>query len=345
VASDLRRLLFLGSRRPAVNALWGYRHAVVDLGDRGGDRLRGIYSRCYDDATVGRYIQAQFLENAETYARDYDALSYFRGLIDSTLARVGLDPTQRRGLSILDVGSGSGNSIFPLVELCPGCRLLGSDLSVDMLVLLKLALASRGWEDRCHLLQLNAEELDFRPGAFDLVVGAFILHHLLEPERTIAGCAQILKPGGCAIFFEPFEEGFVQLRDCYNDVLADPRSGSLPEPVREFFRAVALDLTVRLGTDKSAPLHQQLDDKWLFPRSYVLELARRHRFSDCTVYSLVDHDNKLEARTEDMLVRTTHVPRDATPGWVWDIVRRHDDAVPADRKADLLLEGCLILKR
>ena len=45
------------------------------------------------------------------------------------------------------------------------------------------------------------------PGVADLAVGAAILHHILDPAKVLASCHRALKPGGWAIFFEPFEAG------------------------------------------------------------------------------------------------------------------------------------------
>lgn len=56
-------------------------------------------------------------------------------------------------------------------------------------------------------MQLNAEELIFESGEIDLVVGGAILHHLFDPSKTLKEAYKVLKPGGYAIFYEPFEAG------------------------------------------------------------------------------------------------------------------------------------------
>jgi ubiquinone/menaquinone biosynthesis C-methylase UbiE len=338
-------LAHLTPSRSLLNTRFGYRREVVDLGDEGGDRVRGIFSPCYEDTTVRKYIQAQFLDHAATYAKKYDAVDLFKSYLQTAFQTIGLGPEKRRGLTILDIGSGSGNTIFPLLELCPNSSVIGSDLSLEMMILLKQALLRQGRDANCYLLQLNAEELDFRPATFDLIVGGAILHHLFHPDRAIAGCAAILKKGGHAIFFEPFAEGFIELRDCYAEILADPRSTGLSDQVRNFFQAMITDINVRLGTDKSAPLYQQLDDKWLFPKAYFQDLARRSGFSDCLIYSLHPHDAKLERETVTLMRLAIQQPPEAAPEWVWHIIKAHDDKVPKERKPEVLLEACVVFKR
>lgn len=70
----------------------------------------------------------------------------------------------------------------------------------------------------------------FRPDSFDMVVGGAILHHPLDGTKALAAAYRALKPGGVALFLEPFE-GLAIVR-----VIFDPftgragREGWLPEP-------------------------------------------------------------------------------------------------------------------
>src|SRR5262245_7667497 len=174
--------------RPASAPEWQtwYNRPLVDLGERAGERLRGIFSPVYEEATVDRYIHGQFREHAQAYAEKYAAVEYFQGLLTDAFGRLGWEVPRRGDLAILDLGSGAGNSIFPLLHLCPEAQVIASDLSLDLLVLLKQAVTARGLQHRCALLQLNAEDLDFAPRCVDLVVGAAVLHHLLSPEAALA---------------------------------------------------------------------------------------------------------------------------------------------------------------
>jgi ubiquinone/menaquinone biosynthesis C-methylase UbiE len=104
------------------------------------------------------------------------------------------------GKRVLDLGCGSGDLTLPLVQA--GARVTAVDLSAGM-----LAVARQRCEHFCAALPqpafvaAAAEDLPFADGAFDAVVGRFILHHL-DMARAPAQIARVLAPGGVAVFVE-----------------------------------------------------------------------------------------------------------------------------------------------
>jgi ubiquinone/menaquinone biosynthesis C-methylase UbiE len=320
-----------------------YTRPLTDLGASGDANLQGIFSPGYDAATVGQYVQAQFLQEAERYVSRYANTSYWRALLERAFETAGLRPAEHPQSIILDLGSGAGNTILPLLELFPAAQILASDLSAMMLAFLRRALERANVANRCSLLQLNAEALDFRPASFDLVTGGAVLHHLLHPDQTLAGCARILKPGGYAIFFEPFENGNALLARVYAAILRQPGAKLLPD-VANFFRHFVADISLRKGRDKSAPIFHKLDDKWCFTRCYVHEQAGRHGLS-CTIYPLHTTVNPFEKQTEVYLRIGLGKDRAGLPDWAWELIRELDGSFSEDLKTDLLIEGCIILHK
>jgi SAM-dependent methyltransferase len=51
----------------------------------------------------------------------------------------------------------------------------------------------------------------FRPEAFDVVIGAAILHHLLDPRAALINVSGSVKPGEKIILVEPLEAGSLLL--------------------------------------------------------------------------------------------------------------------------------------
>jgi len=324
-----------------------YERPLIDLGSTGNEQLNGILSPRYDDAVVGKYLQSQFTKSAQVYIDKYQHVEHFTNLISTAFRKIRF--CAQGELTVLDIGSGAGNTIFPLLTMCPDARVIASDLSVEMLVSLKEGMQQftidQNTEYNCFLLQLNAEQLDFAEESFDLVMGGAILHHMVSPEKTLRGCAKVLKQGGYAIFFEPFEEGSIILRNAYNVILNDSREGTVSPEIKSLFQALIVDYDARMVRDKSLPRWGRLDDKWFFNKRFFTALSDQYGFSECIIYPLHKTERQFELQTEVYLRLGRGKTRDALPEWAWEIIRQYDQCFSEETKKDLLIEGCLILKK
>lgn len=104
-----------------------------------------------------------------------------------------------RGRHILDYGCGHG--MASVVMARRGAKVKGIDLSaVYIAEANRRALAN---DVAIHFSAANAEALPFADAQFDLVWGNAILHHLDLPTAC-AELKRVLKPGGKAVFCEPW---------------------------------------------------------------------------------------------------------------------------------------------
>ncbi|MFI6248822.1 class I SAM-dependent methyltransferase [Streptomyces sp. NPDC051016] len=90
------------------------------------------------------------------------------------------------GTRLLDVGTGTGTAA--LAALVRGARVTAVDADAGMVA----AARERGVDARVAVLP----ELPFPAGAFDAVVGNFVLNHLGRPRAALAGLHRVLRPGG-----------------------------------------------------------------------------------------------------------------------------------------------------
>jgi ubiquinone/menaquinone biosynthesis C-methylase UbiE len=105
----------------------------------------------------------------------------------------GLAPGRR----VLEIGCGTG--IF-LEKVAPsGARLVGLDLSEDLLAKARARLAGAP-NDVLH--RGNAEHLPYADASFDAVYGSSVLHHL-DLDRALGEVLRVLRPGGRCAFTEP----------------------------------------------------------------------------------------------------------------------------------------------
>jgi 2-polyprenyl-6-hydroxyphenyl methylase/3-demethylubiquinone-9 3-methyltransferase len=101
------------------------------------------------------------------------------------------------GKDVLDVGCGGG--ILAEAMARRGARVTGIDLAEKPLSVARLHLLESGLEVRYELA--SAEDYAAaHAGEFDVLSCMEMLEHVPDPASTVAACARLLRPGGCAIF-------------------------------------------------------------------------------------------------------------------------------------------------
>jgi SAM-dependent methyltransferase len=326
---------------------------LIDMGSANNvPALEGVLTPVPEVGLTPVGLTKQFLEDASIYHERYTNTSYFKWLIETALARTGARYSAPR---ILDIGSGSGNSVFPCLEIFQDCRIIATDLSPNLLkILLEHAETRAEARGRVVPVCMDATRDYYQEGSFDLVIGAAILHHLIDPAAALRAAARALTPGGYAIFFEPFENGNSILRLAYEQILegssetgaaGGEEKAPLPKPVGNLLRALVHDYEIRRGCDKSGEIYRKIDDKWLFTRSYFDEQARAAGFTDVVIYPIHDVVRPFSRQTEVNLELGVAAKPDQLPGWAWSKLAYYDQAFSLEMKRDLLIEGCVILRK
>jgi ubiquinone/menaquinone biosynthesis C-methylase UbiE len=317
---------------------------LVDLGKNGARRLSGIYSPIYDQGEIDRFMSDYYgsTQGAQSQVEKFDLTDYYLGLLSEAFEKINFPKEEDSQPIILELGCGFGSATFPLLRLFPNAYLLASDLSVSMLTALKDKLDRENVSERCVLLQLNAEDLDFRADSFDIIVGAALLHHLFHPEKVLEKCAKILKPGGYAIFFEPFENGHSILGLIYKKILHDIRAIFLGLRKWKYFRNSIRTWQSMKIKDKKDSFFKGKDDKWIFTKHYFNTLAEEYDFRQTIIYSLEKSNRPFENLAK------THFEGNNIgnlPGWIWDTIKEYEAFFSDDLKKDLLTEGCVIFRK
>ncbi|MGZ6017139.1 MAG: class I SAM-dependent methyltransferase [Phenylobacterium sp.] len=298
-----------------------------------------------DDPGSAATVTDQFTANAEEYHRRYAASDHFERLFRQGIEATGVQVA--KAPLILDLGSGSGvNSIIPCLRLFPGARLVATDLSGELLAILAGYVLDSGAGPAVTCVRMDAMSEAVTPAAFDLVTGASILHHLTAPEQGLAAAARALKPGGHAIFFEPFH-GWAVMRLAFQWILAEAglRGEALDPAAEAVLRATILDVAARSDPDPGAAGFAALDDKWLFSRTGLEAMARAAGFSDVrfkphggkpTIYrEMAAVQLRLGSGRDDL----------SLPAWADEIMATFDAALTRDAKLELLMEGTVVLTK
>ena len=117
------------------------------------------------------------------------------------------------GARVLETGCGSGTIAVYLA--LKGARVVGVDVSRELVSVAERRAAVNGVADRTEFRVMPVEQLQEPDGAFDRIVGNQVLHHFDLPS-ALPNIRRLLRPGGHAAFCEPvllIPEAFRRLRD------------------------------------------------------------------------------------------------------------------------------------
>ncbi len=95
---------------------------------------------------------------------------------------------------VLDVGCGTGALLERLSASSSQERLVGVDLSVDM-----LEVARAKFRGEVELYEARAEALPFERHEFDTVVSSSVFHYVQDPEQALKEFGRVLEPNGCLL--------------------------------------------------------------------------------------------------------------------------------------------------
>jgi SAM-dependent methyltransferase len=138
-----------------------------------------------------------FAHQPERFRFDDDAYLDHESWIRPAFEQLG----DLRGRRVLDFGCGHGMAAVLLARL--GAAVTAFDLSPGYLA--EAGARARANGVTIDLVQANGERLPFADGSFDRIWGNAILHHL-DLRRTARELLRVLRPGGVAVFCEPWGE-------------------------------------------------------------------------------------------------------------------------------------------
>jgi SAM-dependent methyltransferase len=326
---------------------------IIALGEPGSP-FANIYAPESEIGQARVGVTAQFLENAGTYHTRYADTHYWSMLLDVALARTEAPAPH----VVVDIGSGSGNSVIPLLKKFADAQVVASDISPNLLAILRDYFANdAATRERLHLLCADASQVRFTQGCADLVVGAAILHHIVEPETVIERAFTALKPGGWAVFFEPFRSGSSLLTLAYKQVLRevarrDKFAGvkrTLPPTLRgensgiDVLKRIVFDYDTRVTM--SAERAKDLDDKWMFQRAQFETIARAQGWAQCKCYSMQNGQAPVRTQTVAYLRLAAELEPDALPDWAWAILDEFDAQLSDDVRQSAWMEAMVLLQK
>ena len=291
------------------------------------------------------HVTSQFLDDAATYYQRYFERLDFVELFDRCLTLAGID--REAPLRVQDIGSGGGSSVFAACRLLPNAEIFATDISPQLLAMLATFVEPRDeLRGRVRPFCFDLHRRFFRQGTFDLVLGAAILHHLLDPRAALANVAASLKSGGRMVLVEPLEAGSLVMAMAYARVLeilaaSEDSDGGLAR----LMRALRFDIQSRLGPANVKPWTAQLDDKWIFDEPYLLALSNELGMAKVEVYPVQQNLSSVyESAFRSVLADSGNAAL-PIPDPVLDAVRDIDRSIGPGMKHRLCPTGIIVFTK
>jgi SAM-dependent methyltransferase len=102
----------------------------------------------------------------------------------------------REGLSVMDLGCGTGSLALGIKRRFPGVEVVGVDIDPDVLAIARHKAAGAGLD--VELIQGGTDRLGFPDASFDRVVSSLVFHHLERDVKraTLREARRVLRPQG-----------------------------------------------------------------------------------------------------------------------------------------------------
>ena len=145
------------------------------------------------------HIEEDF-HDAKTQKEHEARQAFFNGPINFGVSKLIESVGDYDGKRVLEFGCGSDGLAIYLGSR--GAVADGFDISGECVRLGNERIKDYGIEDRVTLKKMSAEEMDYPPETFDIVIGNAVLHHC-DLQMALNGIHRVLKKGGSGYFLEP----------------------------------------------------------------------------------------------------------------------------------------------
>lgn len=166
------------------------------------------------------------------YARYYDLVfgMIFHPGRHTAIEHLHCSPGDR----ILEVGVGTGLSLGLYPEYV---KVVGIDLSKDMLAYAEQRLSQERWPHVEGLFQMDAQNMKFPDNSFDKVVAMYVASVVPDVKQLMREIQRVCKPGGKIIFLNHFQNKnpVVQKFEAWIQPLAKLIGFHPDFPLQEFF--------------------------------------------------------------------------------------------------------------
>lgn len=143
-----------------------------------------------------RVLEPEVMDTADE-ARDYNNMDHSE--VNEVFANDLIEFAASVDVPVRDVlDLGTGTALIPIV-LCKknsDCRVMAVDMAVHMLDLARYNVEAEGLIERVTLAKVDAKEMGYEDGMFDVVMSNSIVHHIPDPIACLREAVRVTGVGG-----------------------------------------------------------------------------------------------------------------------------------------------------
>jgi ubiquinone/menaquinone biosynthesis C-methylase UbiE len=156
-------------------------------------------------SALPRVLEPEVMDTAED-ARAYDEMQHAEVNAAFVSDLLALSPDVSK---TLDVGTGSGRIPLELARRVPEAKVVGIDMSKEMLALARKHAEREKLADRLVFEEMDAKGILYEEGAYTTVMSNSLLHHVPDPRAVVAEMVRVVAPLGTLFvrdLFRPDDE-------------------------------------------------------------------------------------------------------------------------------------------
>lgn len=116
---------------------------------------------------------------------------------------------------ILDVATGTADLALEAQQTLQADKVIGVDISEEMLAFGRKKIAARGLSDRVVLQTGDAQKLPFSDNQFDAALVAFGVRNFEDLDAGLTDMRRVLRPGGSLVVLEFSQPQVFPVKQCY----------------------------------------------------------------------------------------------------------------------------------
>ena len=168
---------------------------------------------------------------------------------------------ENQNLKVLDIGTGPGFFSIILEELGYS-NITGVDYSYKMLEVAKENIQKYGKEhSSIQLIQMDAQNLEFEPESFDIIVSRNLTWNLQNPQQAYSEWLRVLKPYGALFIFDANWYSFLQNEQLEKEFEAK-RQKVIEEKLEDYWQGEGVDEEKMNWIVQQLPLTYQQRPQW-----------------------------------------------------------------------------------